>query len=111
MSAREAILLTDFRYLDQAKYEAPDFAIDRISDVGEWLAMFAVNLGATTIGFESHNIAFATYSAISKAISTTRALLTPTSHIVERLRAIKDSQELQLLETAVGKISWSRGNN
>lgn len=102
MSAREAILLTDFRYVDQAKDEAPDFAVERTSDVGEWLAMAAVNLGAVTIGFESQNISFATHSVISKALLTTRALLTPTSHIVERLRTIKDSQELQLLETAVG---------
>ena len=105
ISQDDAVLATDFRYVEQAGRQAPDFRVERIAGAAEWLLKIASDLGVKRVGFESQAITVATHSSFKKAIeaaeSSHRLELVPTTEIVERLRAIKDADELSLLTRAV----------
>ena len=105
VTAAEAILATDFRYVEQAEFQAPDFAVHRIGGRFDWLAGLLKDLGAKRVGFESDDVSVATLEAIKGALregegkSPTPELLA-TSDLVLGLRQYKDPEELQLLEQA-----------
>lgn len=105
VTAAEAVLATDFRYVEQAESQAPDFAIHRIGGRFDWLAGLLKDLGAKRVGFESDDLSVATLEAIKGALrggeghSPTPELLA-TSDLVLGLRQYKEPEELQLLEQA-----------
>ena len=105
ISREEAVLATDFRYVEQAGHQAPDFRVERISRGLDWFTRLASELGVKRLGFESQSMTVATHSAFNKAIDdaegTDKAELVSTAGIVEGLRAVKDEAELRLLIKAV----------
>ena len=94
----EALLLTDFRYIEQAAAQAPDYEIVRYDDpyktFSERLAPFA----GKRVGFEAEHV---TVAQMEKVRAATAVEWVPTRLLVEKVRAIKDAEELELLETAV----------
>ena len=105
ISQDDAVLLTDFRYVEQAGRQAHDFRVRRIARTLSWLPELASELGVNRMGFESQHMTVATYSAFEKAIEESedaaKPELAPTTGIVDQLRAVKDEQELKLLTKAV----------
>ena len=105
ISQTEAVLATDFRYIEQAGRQAPDFKVERIGGRGTWLPKLASEMELQRVGFESEDLTVATHSALQKAIEdsdgASRPMLVTTSGIVERLRAYKYEYELELLAKAV----------
>ncbi len=101
ISQQHAILATDFRYIEQAKRQAPDFDIVQIEgELPKWFSNLASSLRAKKIGFEAKDLSFATYR---KLVATAgKKELLPTEEIVESLRAVKDEEELELIMKAVG---------
>jgi Xaa-Pro aminopeptidase len=98
ISEKEAKLITDFRYIDQAKEQATQFEIVQhtgpiIDEVGKQAAA----MGITKLGFEQDHMTFSVYSSYEKAINGT---LIPISQLVEKLRMIKDADELKTLQEA-----------
>jgi Xaa-Pro aminopeptidase len=98
ISEKEAKFITDFRYIDQAKEQATEFEIVQhtgpiIDEVGKQ----ASAMGITKLGFEQDHMTFSTYRTYEKAIS---ANLVPISQLVEKLRMIKDADELKTLQEA-----------
>jgi Xaa-Pro aminopeptidase len=104
ISQDQAVLVTDFRYVEQAGVQAPDFRVHRTIPGQPWFASLAAELGVKKVGFES-DMTVATHSAFKKAArqarNADRVSLVATSGIVEKLRAIKTPEELELLTRAV----------
>ena len=104
ISASNAFLAVDFRYVEQAKSQAPNFEVIHIKgDVANWLPKLAQDLGLKKMGFEAEQIPFATYHQLCKAISDShyQLQLIPTTGLVESLRAIKEPEELESIIEAV----------
>ncbi|MDA1189294.1 MAG: aminopeptidase P family protein [Chloroflexi bacterium] len=105
VTAKGAVLATDFRYIEQAGKQAPDFTVQRVGGSADWLPNLASELGARRIGFESSNLTVGVYNTYSKAFEKAggdvKLELVPTTDLIEKQRAVKDAKELKLLERAV----------
>lgn len=103
VSAADAVLATDFRYVEQAGRQSSDFRVERVGR-GPWFAMLVEDLGLRRVGFESDDVTVAAHSALQKSledVNGTRPELVSTAEIVQKLRAVKDKGELELLTRAV----------
>ena len=105
ISEEDAILGTDFRYVEQAGRQAPDFRVQRIAATLAWFPELAAELGVKRVGFESQNMTVAAHSAFTKAVeeseTSNRPELVATTEVVDQLRALKDEEEMEMLSKAV----------
>ena len=96
----DAILATDFRYIEQAKDQAPDFKIFQTQGaMTKWFSELLCSFNVKKVGFDAVDISFATYRSITADISGKE--LVPTEGLVESLRAVKDDSELALIRKAI----------
>ncbi|MDR4925622.1 M24 family metallopeptidase [Peribacillus simplex] len=98
ISQKEAKFITDFRYVEQAGKQAPDYEIVQhkgtiIEEVGKQAK--AMNIGK--LGFEQEHLSYATYKAYEASID---GQLLPVSGVIENLRLIKTSSEIKILKEA-----------
>ncbi|CAN7212777.1 Xaa-Pro peptidase family protein [Peribacillus frigoritolerans] len=98
ISQKEAKFITDFRYVEQAGKQAPDYEVVQhkgtiIEEVGKQAK--AMNIGK--LGFEQEHLTYATYKAYEAAID---GQLLPVSGVIENLRLIKTSSEIKILKEA-----------
>jgi Xaa-Pro aminopeptidase len=107
ITATQAHLATDSRYWEQVGQQAADFTLAKI-EAGKSNQLFADLVraaGATRVGYEAGDISVASYRELQKALrpdwARAIARLVPTKGLVEGLRAIKDADELALIEQAV----------
>ncbi|MFH1015836.1 MAG: aminopeptidase P family protein [Chloroflexota bacterium] len=103
ISQKDAILATDFRYVEQAKIQAPDFSIFRITgEVGEWFPKLIAGLTLGKLGFEAGHITFELYRKLTSALSEKQSPLKLISQeeLVESLRTIKEAEEIELIARA-----------
>jgi len=99
-----AYLAVDFRYIEQAKKEAPDFNVINVKDdVVRWLPKFLSDLTFKNAGFEADRVPFATYEKLLKTIKDDgyQLQLVPVSGMVESIRAVKEPEELHYISEAV----------
>lgn len=104
ISPKDAILATDFRYTEQAKAQAPDYRIFRITGkLEEWFPNLLAELNLSRLGFEGEHITFALYHQLSDILkkAQSKVRLIPVEGVVESLRAIKDPEEIELITKAV----------
>jgi Xaa-Pro aminopeptidase len=104
ISGRNAILATDFRYIRQAKGEAPHFEVIRTKgELRDWLPGTVSDLGWHKLCFEANSISYESYRKLSEATRTNQVSLEliPTTGIVEQLRSIKEPEELRFITKAV----------
>ena len=105
ITQQDAVLATDFRYIEQAGQQAPAFRVHRISGDLAWLPKLLQELGVRRVGLESQNLTMAIYQQLTQAIQELpqeeQPTLTATADLVEELRAIKDPQELASLQRAI----------
>ncbi len=99
-------LATDFRYLEQAAQESPEFEVVNMKGgMEKWWAEFASPLGRGRLGFESHDVTVAAHKQLrdvnAKLPARQRPALVQTDQIVERVRGRKDEAEIALLRQAV----------
>ena len=101
INAKQAILATDFRYTEQAKTEAPDFKIKRITG-GGWLPVLADELKIKRLGFEEEDVTYNFYRNILDALKKTKshAKLFPTEGLVEGIRSVKEPEEIESIAKA-----------
>jgi len=107
ITSQETVLATDFRYLEQAKRQAPDYEIFQISgDIVDWFPRLVAELNLGRLGFEAKHVTFAKYRQLTDVLKQTKLKLIPTDGLVESLRAIKEPEEVELI-TKASKISDS----
>lgn len=98
ITSEEAVFLTDSRYEEQARREVPDLRKETYyPDFVARLAEICLELGAPRVGFEAAAVTYKTYQKVAEAGAVE---LVPTDESVERLRWVKDDEELSLIERA-----------
>lgn len=99
ITANDTLLITDFRYLDQAANEAPDFKIIKSTAlVVDALAEQVNSMGLKRIGFEDDNLSYYEYKVYKDKLSGVELL--PLHQVVEQIRWVKDQTEIKALKTA-----------
>ena len=105
VSNRNAHLSVDFRYLEQAKQEAPGFNILHIKgNTTNWLPELITYLGLKSIGFEANEISVSIYHQLRDKLANSHneVKLVPTNNLVESIRTIKETTELEFIAKAAG---------
>lgn len=93
-------LITDFRYWEQAVIETPDFELVKVRDgYPEGVAQAVAESGISRVGFEADVVSYQQYEAWRGKMPQGTELV-PVNGLVERLRAVKDEEELRLIEAA-----------
>ena len=99
----QAVIVTDFRYIEQARRQSADYTLFRISGkMAEWLPGLLKDRHIKSLGFESSFATVAFYeqlSALLKDLPTCPALVAANG-LVEILRVVKDSAEIEDIEKA-----------
>ena len=100
ISSDVSVLITDFRFTEQASREAPQFkVVEAVPDLlASELSRVARDEGSARVGFESSYVSFLDHQKWEQ--SATDQQLVPVQGLVEGLRAIKDEEELGLIRRA-----------
>lgn len=92
-------LITDFRYREQAPQQAQGFqVVEHGMDMNATVEELLRNWKIDTLLFEDQDVTFATYQTLSKALPSIKLL--PAQGMVEKLRMIKDANELAIMQDA-----------
>jgi Xaa-Pro aminopeptidase len=97
----KALLLTDPRTAEQAQHESPDFEVITYPAGArgpQAVAETANKLGISRLGFESIHLPYGIFSEIRSRLSSTD--FRPITDLVDKLRVIKDAEELRHLQSA-----------
>jgi Xaa-Pro aminopeptidase len=103
ITKRKAVLATDFRYIEQAKAEAPDFEILRITgNLADWFPGIIRDSGIKNLGFEAGDITFNFHRQLRETLRKKQVSLklAAVDGVVESLRAVKESGEIELIRKA-----------
>jgi len=104
VTARDAALLTDFRYVEQARVQSPSWQVRQVSSGLSWFPELVFELRVKRIGFDSHHLDVATHQTLIHSLKEppagARPSLVSTEGLVEALRVVKDPDELALMQQA-----------
>ena len=101
ITPQSTILATDFRYLEQAKTQAPDYEIFPITnDIADWFPKLITELGLKRLGFEAGHVTFALHRKLTDILKPPQLKLVPLNGLVESLRAIKEPEEIEFITKA-----------
>lgn len=103
ITPQKAILATDFRYVEQAGVQAPDYEVFRItSNITEWFPGLVGDLSIKKPGFEADNVTFALHQQLRDALNKKRlpTQLIPLNGLIESLRAVKEPEEIERIKKA-----------
>lgn len=100
ISKNKKIIITDFRYIEQASKQCQGYEVIDQGPLGVLKTLKGIisEDQAQTIGFESQKVSYADYLEIKSIL--TDVTLVETSEIVETLRMIKDTNELAAIKEA-----------
>lgn len=99
ISGNAAHLITDFRYMTQAKAQAPHFELIQHGDsVWQTIADACADLGIDTLAFDEQHLTVAEHRALAEHAKNVTLL--PSSGVVATLRQVKDDDELDILSKA-----------
>ncbi len=104
ITLKDKILATDFRYIEQAKRQSPDYELFKIGgNMESWLPGLIDRLNLRSLGFEAGHITFTEYHRIKDILDEAelQLKLVPIDGLVESLRAIKEPEELEIITRAV----------
>jgi len=101
ITPQNTILATDFRYLEQAKTQAPDYEIFPITnDIADWFPKLIAELDLKRLGFEAGHVTFTTHRKLTGILKPSQLKLVPANGLVESLRAIKEPEEIEFITKA-----------
>ena len=104
ITADAALLLTDFRYVEQAGAQAPGFKVVKTEGhAWPFVAEQAARLGIRRLGFEAEHLTFDMHARLVEALheKSPATELTPLRGFVETTRQIKDPAEIAQIRRAV----------
>jgi Xaa-Pro aminopeptidase len=96
VSRDERLFFTDFRYVEQARGQVPDF--ERIEATADMLGAIAERLRGR-VGFEDEHLSVAAHRRLAEK-APDGVELVPAGELVERLRAVKDETEIAAMASA-----------
>jgi Xaa-Pro aminopeptidase len=108
VSRDRAFFVTDFRYVEQATYQAPEFrVIEHGLKIVDTLREIVEEAGITRLGFEKDVITYKQHETFSSALAGVE--LVPCEGLVETLRAVKDDSEIEAIRRAeaIGDAAFS----
>jgi Xaa-Pro aminopeptidase len=97
------LIVTDFRYIEQAQRQSPGFEIFRISGkMAEWLPRLSQGVHVKSMGFESGYATVFFYDQLTSILKnlTTSPTLVQVNGLIENLRTVKDAEEISEIEKA-----------
>ncbi|WP_027093780.1 M24 family metallopeptidase [Cohnella thermotolerans] len=99
VTASDAVLLTDFRYRDQAPAQAAGFTVvEHGPNVYDDVAGLLRKWGVSSLLFEERDVNYATYAVLKEKFGSTE--LKVSGGAVEKIRMIKDESELAIMQEA-----------
>lgn len=102
ITAERSVILTDFRYVEQVGRQSPHFELVRLTEgLIKHLTDLTKDLGVSRLGFEAPHVSYQLHHDLSAALGEAGVELVPTGGFIERLRAVKDPEELALIARAV----------
>jgi Xaa-Pro aminopeptidase len=104
ITQKNAVLATDFRYVEQAKAQAPDYEIFQTEgSLVEWFPRLVGDCSARTLGLEAGHVTVSEYQMLSDGLerANSQTSLVPVEGLVEPIRAIKEPEEIELITRAV----------
>ncbi|MEE8419710.1 MAG: aminopeptidase P family protein [Dehalococcoidales bacterium] len=104
ITRQEAVLATDFRYIEQVKEQSPDYRIFQITgNLTGWFPGLVSETGIKRLGFESSDVSFAFYRQLSDSLEKagSQVELKPVEGLVESLRMVKEEDEIEFITRAV----------
>lgn len=98
VSQNDAVFITDFRYVEQANAQIKDFRIVQhaasiTAEVGNQAAL----MGIGKMGFEKDAMTYGMYELYKASV---KADLVPVSGLIEKIRLIKTSEEINIIKVA-----------
>lgn len=101
VSGDRQVLVTDFRYLEQAAEQAPDFEIaDGSSDMIGKVKEVVEELKLQKLGFEAAGMTYFDYQEYNNKLNAVTMMVPQLQGIAEELRLIKDEAEISMLKRA-----------
>ncbi len=98
----EALLLVDFRYVEQAGQQAPDYQVERIAKgIEEELPAYLPRLGGKRWAFESAHVTVSLFEKLRPVFEQAGIALQGVENLVEELRNVKDAAEQEKLRRAI----------
>jgi Xaa-Pro aminopeptidase len=98
VAGERGVFLTDGRYTEQSRREVPDLERQTYSaDLPGTFAKVCREAGVLRVGFEAAGLTYRTYQQLSKADGLE---LVPVGEEVERLRWVKEPDEIRLVQGA-----------
>ena len=100
------VILTDFRYVEQAKRQSPDWALLQVSGERNYpalIANLAADHGAKRVYVETDYLTYDAWKSLDKALEGVE--LVPLEGIPEKLREVKDEAELNAIRRAAAIAS------
>ena len=100
------VILTDFRYVEQAKRQSPDWALSQVSGERNYPALIAglaADHGAKRVYVETDYLTYDAWKSLDKALEGVE--LVPLEGIPEKLREVKDEAELNAIRRAAAIAS------
>ena len=101
ISKDRQVLLTDFRTMEQANKECPEYEIIDLMKLGflPTVKKIAYEDSVKNLGFESSTVTYEQYKLLIAELDNIN--LVNTFDVVENIRMIKDNEEIKLIQKAV----------
>lgn len=98
VSKDDAVFITDFRYMEQARNQIAGFRIVQHSTtLIQEVSNQAAAMKLQSLGFEKDDMSYGQYEVYNQAFS---GKLTPVAGMVEKLRMVKAPEEIEILKQA-----------
>ena len=102
ITEKEQILATDFRYLEQAERESPQYTLFRIAgEMMTWFPSMLAGLEIARLGYEAEHLTWAAHQRLEAVAKPLGIEMVPVTGVIERIRALKEAGEIARIKKAV----------
>jgi Xaa-Pro aminopeptidase/Xaa-Pro dipeptidase len=103
VTKKKAYLITDFRYLEQAREQSPHLEVIKMTDnLADTLAAMPEKTVIRALAFESGYVNYKLYEELGRKLSGIK--LVPLEGVIEKLRQVKDDQELAAIARSMSLL-------
>jgi Xaa-Pro aminopeptidase len=100
VTPQKAVVITDFRYIEQAERQSPHCEIFQIKGkMAEWFPVLFSSFDIRNLGFEANHLTYASYEHIAGILRDNHMSmrLVPVNGLIESQRMFKDQDEIRLV--------------